>query len=250
MKVGMPVVEKQPSFGSGQHGAALLVFMLLLTVSVASFLLTGVSAFNRQIASAFHNSAVLAEAKTGLIAYARLSDPDLNSQTGLNFRFLPCPDQNGDGLADSSCGSASAEGWLPWMTLGLPPLRDASGSCLRYAISAAYKPDASDPPLITALPDGDFTVNDADGIISGGVVAVLFAPGEAVAGQSRGFASNTATECGSTVILSDKNLAANYLDTLAGIDNAVLPGFITAAKVLDASSSFNDNMATILTGEL
>ena len=93
-------------------------------------------------------------------------------------------------------------------------------------------------------------MNNTDGIISEGVVAVLFAPGEALAGQSRGFAPNTATECGSTVIQSGKNLAANYLDTLAGIDNAVLPDFITAAKVLDVSSSFNDNMATILTSEL
>lgn len=250
MKVIASLVEKHLPDGSRQRGAALLVFMLFLTMSISALLLTGMSNASRQLASPFHNSAVLAEAKMALISYARLSDPDLSSETGLNFRFLPCPDQNGDGLADSSCGSASAEGWLPWMTLGLPPLRDASGNCLRYAISAAYQPGANDPPLISALPDGDFTVNNTDGIISEGVVAVLFAPGEALAGQSRGFAPNTATECGSTVIQSGKNLAANYLDTLAGIDNAVLPDLITAAKVLDVSSNFNDNMATILTSEL
>mgnify|MGYP003384266397 FL=1 len=250
MKFITLAIERQPSLNGGQRGAALLVFMLLLTMSVAAFLLTGMSQFSRQLASPFHNSAVLAEAKTALIAYARLSDPELSSQTGLNYRYLPCPDQDGDGLAESPCGSSSAEGWLPWMSLGLPPLRDASGSCLRYAVSAAYKLGASGPPLITALPGGDFTLNNADGIISGGVVAVLFAPGESVAGQSRGFAMNTATECGSTVILSDKNLASNYLDTLAGVDNAALPNFITAPTVLDMSTSFNDNLTAILSSEL
>lgn len=136
------------------------------------------------------------------------------------------------------------------MSLGLSPLRDASGSCLRYAVSSAYKLGASGPPLITALPSGDFTLNKLDGLVSGGVVAVLFAPGENLAGQSRGFVPSTATECGSTVILSDKNLPANYLDTFAGINNAVLPGFITAPAVLDATTSFNDNLITILSSEL
>lgn len=243
-------MKRQPSLNGGQCGAALLVFMLLLTMSVAAFLLTGISQFSRQLASPFHNSAVLAEAKTALIAYARLSDPDLSSQTGLNYRYLPCPDQDGDGLAESPCGSSSAEGWLPWMSLGLPPLRDASGSCLRYAVSAAYKLGASGPPLITALPGGDFSLNNIDGVISAGVVAVLFAPGENVEGQSRGFTLNTATKCGSTVILSDKNLAVNYLDTLAGIDNAIMPNFITAPKMLNTTTSFNDNLTTIFSSEL
>ena len=250
MKLIALAVERESSFTGGQRGAALLVFMLLLTMSVAAFLLSGMSQFSRQLASPFHNASVLSQAKTALIAYARLSDPDLSSQTGLNHRYLPCPDQDGDGLAESPCGTNSAEGWLPWMSLGLPPLRDASGSCLRYAVSAAYKPGASGPPLIAALPDGDFTLNNSDGIISGAVVAVLFAPGVNVAGQSRGFVQNTATECGSTVISSDKNLAVNYLDTLAGIDNAVFPSFISAPTVLDATTSFNDNLATILSSEL
>lgn len=234
-----------------QRGAALLVFMLLLTVSVAVFLLSGISPQSKRLASPFHNSAVLAQAKTALIAYARLSEgPGASGNTNLNFRYLPCPDQDGDGLAESPCGENSAEGWLPWMSLGLPPLRDASGVCLRYAVSADYKRDASGPPVITTLPDGDFTLHNSDGLISEGVVAVLFAPGENVAGQSRGFAAGTATECGSTVILSDKNLPASYLDTVAGINNAALPDFITAPLTLDATTSFNDNLTTILSSEL
>ena len=120
-------------------------------------------------------------------------------------------------------------------------------SCLEKGRDV-YAPLIRDQAGRTAF--GEEILDNTDGIISEGVVAVLFAPGEALAGQSRGFAPNTATECGSTVIQSGKNLAANYLDTLAGIDNAVLPDFITAAKVLDVSSSFNDNMVTILTSEL
>lgn len=233
-----------------QHGAALLVFMLLLSVSVTAFLLSGIRPLGKQLASPFHNSTVLTQAKIALIAYARLSDPDLSSQTGLNYRYLPCPDQDGDGLEESPCGTSSAEGWLPWRSLGLPPLRDASGSCLRYAVSAAYTLGASGPPLITALPDGDFILNNTDGLISEGVVAVLFAPGDIVAGQSRGIASNTATECGSTEILSDINMTANHLDSLAGINNAVFPSFITAPQAVDATTSFNDNLTSIFSSEL
>jgi hypothetical protein len=45
---------------------------------------------------------------------------------------LPCPDAPAtEGVAAASCPSLST-GWLPWRTLGLPALRDRSGTCFWY----------------------------------------------------------------------------------------------------------------------
>jgi hypothetical protein len=45
---------------------------------------------------------------------------------------LPCPDASAtEGVAAASCPSNSS-GWLPWRTLGLPALRDRSGTCFWY----------------------------------------------------------------------------------------------------------------------
>jgi hypothetical protein len=47
-------------------------------------------------------------------------------------QLLPCPDSAGaEGQAGASCPGLT-RGWLPWRTLGLPPQRDASGTCLWY----------------------------------------------------------------------------------------------------------------------
>jgi hypothetical protein len=49
-----------------------------------------------------------------------------------SVQLLPCPDASGnEGVADALCPGLS-QGWLPWKTLGVPPLRDASGTCLWY----------------------------------------------------------------------------------------------------------------------
>jgi hypothetical protein len=46
--------------------------------------------------------------------------------------LLPCPDAAAtEGVAALSC-PVLARGWLPWRTLGLPPLKDSSGTCLWY----------------------------------------------------------------------------------------------------------------------
>ncbi|HET7401531.1 MAG TPA: hypothetical protein VFJ62_07105, partial [Usitatibacter sp.] len=69
----------------------------------------------------------LALAREALIAYA--ADHPINSSVGPGY--LPCPDLDNDGWAESTCGSLSGDsgqeqrlGRLPWKTLGLPDLRD------------------------------------------------------------------------------------------------------------------------------
>lgn len=241
---------KSHHFPRRQKGAALLVFMMLLTVGVASFLLSGMSRISHQLASPFHDTRILAEAKNALVAYARLSDPDLSADTGLNHRYLPCPDQDGDGLEESPCGTASVEGWLPWMSLGLAPLRDASGTCLRYFVASAYKQGTATAPLVSALPNAEFTLNNSSGLVASDVVAVLVAPGSVVAGQSRSALPGTATECGSTSVASERNQAANYMDTTAGISNSSAPDFIYGPLALNSANSFNDVVISILSSEL
>ncbi|MEZ0151134.1 MAG: hypothetical protein AB9Q18_02425 [Candidatus Reddybacter sp.] len=205
---------------------------------------------SHKLASPFQNTRVLAEAKNALIAYARLSDADLNAETGLNYRYLPCPDEDGDGLEETPCGSSSADGWLPWMTLGLPPLRDASSTCLRYFVASSYKQGGSTEPLIGDLPTAEFTLNSAEGIIATDVVALVLAPGSVVLDQRRGVSPGIATECGSTSSVSEANLAANYLETTAGINNASSPEFISAPLLIDSAGGFNDIVTAVLTIEL
>jgi len=227
-----------------------LVFLMLVVVSVSGFLLSGMSRISHQLASPFHNVRVLGEAKNALVAYARLSDPDLSADTGLNYRYLPCPDQDGDGLEETPCGTASAAGWLPWMSLGLAPLRDASGACLLYFVGAAYKQGTATAPLISALPNAEFNINNASAVVSEDVAAVLIAPGKNVSSQSRSVAPGVATECGSSSLASEKNQMANYLETTAGINNASAPEFISLPLSVNSLSGFNDILLGVLSNEL
>ncbi len=236
---------------SSQRGAALLILLMLITLTIASFLLTGTSRVQGLLDKPYKNTAVLSQAKDALIAYSRLSDTDLSVATGLKHRYLPCPDLDGDGLEETPCGALSAEGWLPWKTLGIPPLRDASATCLRYFVSSSYKQGASVIPSIDpALPAGDFTFRNPIQIIASGIAALVVSPGGALAGQSRSISSGSATECGSTLLASPVNQAVNYMDTFGVVNNALPPDFITASTQVDTLVSFNDAIFIILPGDL
>lgn len=73
------------------------------------------------------------------------------AQTG----YLPCPDTDGDGIEDApnrnlatplTC--ASVEGYLPWVTLGVPQT-DAWGIRFRYRIKDEYaRPSAANSPIV------------------------------------------------------------------------------------------------------
>lgn len=141
----------------------------------------------------------LAAAREALIAYA--TSRPLAEVAGPGY--LPCPDLDDDGWAESTCGSLSGDvgqeqriGRLPWKTLGLPDTRDGSGERLWYAVSTKYKGllnCAASTPCLDMSPDvalGTITVRDPSGTIihdgrladparpdSGGAIAVVFAPG-------------------------------------------------------------------------
>jgi hypothetical protein len=114
---------------SRQQGAALLVFMVLLVTVVAAF---GMAGLRRVTHDARHNQDQqnLASGIAALRSAAfvnRCAD-----RTRPLTDLLPCADAaTTEGVAAASCPGVT-RGWLPWRTLGLPPLRDSSGTCLWY----------------------------------------------------------------------------------------------------------------------
>ena len=230
-----------------QHGGVLIILVLLMVVSFSTVLLTGISTNKTKLARAEQTLNHLADAKVAVIAYARLSDSDKTPPpTGLQQRYLPCPDTDGDGLEETPCGTNAATGWLPWQTLGLSPLKDASGSCFRYFVAGEYKQGTVSPPLISTLPAGEFSLSNPNQVLSNDVVALIFAPNAVVAGQTRSPTPGTATECGSTSTSAPINQNQNLLDSIAGTNNANAPDFIVAPQ----GDTFNDVATWIISTEL
>lgn len=228
-----------------QRGGVLIILVLLMVVAFSTILLSGLSTNKTKLARAEQALKHLGEAKAAVIAYARLSDTD-KTPTGLQQRYLPCPDTDGDGLEETPCGTTAATGWLPWQTLGLPPQKDASGTCFRYFVAAEYKQGTATPPLISALPAGEFSLSNQEQVVSNDLVAIVFAPNTIVAGQNRSITPGIATECGSTSTGAPINQNQNLLDSIAGTNNANPPDFIVAPQ----GDTFNDVATWITSTEL
>ncbi len=187
---------------------------------------------------------VLLQAREALVAYA--SDRSISRELGPGY--LPCPDLDDDGWAESTCGSLTGDvgqaqriGRLPWKTLGLPDLRDGDGERLWYAVSTKYKGLLNCQASVACVdmsPDaalGTITVRDASGALvhdgtladplragEGGAAAVIIAPGaplrRATDGiqQARGCAPGDCDAAGRCVAEPPQRAARcdprNYLD--------------------------------------
>jgi hypothetical protein len=154
-----------------QGGAALLA---LMTILVATAAVAGTLALQRLARSDTtqrseqHQLALAAEALRGHAFRLHCLAPITPANT-----LLPCPNSAGaDGVAAASC-PGTTRGWLPWATLGVPPLRDTSGTCLWYERS--------------------------------GTTARVIAPGAARAGQNR-------TSLPARVLCNGNYTSGNYLD--------------------------------------
>ena len=227
MHVNAPIYSRA---NKKQGGAALLILMLILALTISTVLVTSAGRKDNTVKRDQVSSEVLAKAKDALVGYAYR-----------NEGALPCPDSVGDGLGDSC---STTEGWLPWQTLGVKPLRDGDGVCLRYAVSAAYEGVAP-----ASLVDGDFEIQDVDNNTRGaGIVAVVLAPLEALSGQLRGMGSGSRSVCGSTDSSAQTNDASNYLDAISGVNNAASNPtvFIQA----DKGNTFNDALIWLSTTDI
>jgi hypothetical protein len=222
-----------------QHGAALLIMLVILVVGITAVLLNSLTSSSLMTARQKNTAAALAQAKSALIGYAiTYADTHSNTVPG----YLPCPDQTGganEGSAAGSCGSQdiSQMGRLPWKTLDLSTLRDGDGECLWYAVSGTYKNNPK-TGLMNWDTNGQLQVYSSDGTqLASQVVAVIFAPGAALLGQDR--SGTTAPVCGGNYTVT------NYLDndTVHSINNTD----IATGKFIQGTSggSVNDQMVFI-----
>ncbi len=204
------------------RGAALLMFVMVGVIAASALMLKALNVSLPQFTQA-SDSRVLKTARQALLGYAvSFAERNAGSMPG----YLPCPDLNGDGLAEVSCGAAgrSVIGRLPWRTLGLQPLRDSAGDCLWYAVSGDYKENPAN--LLATDANGQFLVVDSElnplngAHVDNAAIAVVFAAGKALSGQNRSVSTNNATECGSQRVSDGINLSRHHLDTHNGINNA------------------------------
>ena len=200
-----------------QRGAALLLFALAGLILGITFFFSFAPNPDRTGRAPITADA-MAQARAAVIGYAATYR---DTHAGESFGFLPCPDTNNDGEAEANCGAAndSVVGRLPWKTLGLPPLRDADGECLWYAVSgrAKYNPKTAEYNWDTL---GQFIVQDKSvpAVTLAGAqphdqpLALIFSPGPPRAGQNRATAGGT--ECGGNDTLGE------YLDEIGALGAA------------------------------
>jgi len=236
-----------------QSGFALIA-LLALAALVAAFLIA--SSLNRTAADTSNDREqrsmdALRNAKAALIAYAANEQwqlykalpktPATDASVYFQPGALPCPDQDDDGDADcSGSNTASMIGRVPYRTLGIDDLRDASGERLWYALSHDFRKLRCVPPTptpgctrINSDTMGQLTVTGTAPATQ--VVAVLFAPGQALQGQNRDPANTVA-----------HNNPLNYLEGPPNLSDPVNYVFTTAQP----SSVFNDRVLVITQADL
>ncbi len=262
-----------------QRGIALLVLLALFSIAVIYALVTGLnkSASALAVERQQKTAAALAQAKQALIAYAvTYKDTHDDPMAGPPFYtvpgYLPCPDFGAgvEGVAAGSggCGSSlvSAIGRLPWSTLGLSALRDGSGECLWYAVSGTYKntPNGVSGSTTTSNmmnwdTNGQFDILAADGVTylagatsDANAVAVIFAPGSALAPSGTSSVQDRTPPGGPTECGGNYNAAA-YLETANGINNSTVSGTASANTTFIAGSksdTFNDQLVYITRADI
>ena len=162
-----------------QRGAALLLFAAILILGFAALLYHRLGRWSdATTASRNANAEVLQQAKAALLGYVAKEVLDLAEESPGRF---PCPESPSDagttneGRAAAGCAPTFPTnkniGRLPWRTLGLDKLVDASAEPLWYAVSPNWVRDTT-MPLINVGTPGQLSF---DG--TGDVVAVIIAPG-------------------------------------------------------------------------
>ena len=153
--------------------AVLVIALLVLGSLLFVFSSSGLTSVRVERERSTHDA--LATSKEGLIAYA-VSHTDGVPVVGAPARpgTLPCPDADDDGhedydIATDACRSLT--GRLPWITLGLPDLRDDSGERLWYSVSNDFRSDRRTVPGVPRHEGGksvgcrQHQINDDGGIV-------------------------------------------------------------------------------------
>jgi hypothetical protein len=211
-----------------QDGYALVLVLAALGVGV---LVLAAGALGQARGTAERDAATAAalqHARQALLGYAA---GYRDNHPGEVFGYLPLPDLGSsrnplvpyEGVAAGNFSgnqkNLSVIGRLPWRTLGVPPVRDGYGECLWYAVSGSHQ-NVQKADVMNWDSVGHFEVFASDGTPGGArrvtgadehqrPVAVIFAAGPPLAGQSRQTSnSDDVSECGGNYDVR------NYLDTV------------------------------------
>ena len=200
-----------------ESGAAIIFFAFIIGLAMTSYVLYGISSQRLKANNDHATREALKQAKAALIAFsAQDLSPGICTTNCPRPGDLPCPDTDNDGLSNACSSQALRLGRLPWKTLGIEDLRDASSERLWYAVSTNYKNNPRIRPLNSDTP-GTITLRSSTGAIvndggdSTGVVAIVFAPGSPLVRED-GVAQMRDS--------SNQNIPINYLDVAFGEDNA------------------------------
>lgn len=186
-----------------QRGAAMMVMLVIMVMGTAAFLVSALSNTSLKNTRDKNNEAVLAQAKDALISFA-VTDKN-NTSPG----SLPCPDNLGAGEAEVAANCTAYIGRLPWKTLGLPDLRDSSGAPLWYALSKNFRKDVVSNPINS---DSTGTLKIFGSPAAGNLVAIIFAPGASLGGQSRSDIQTAACTTTGNTVIQQSLCATNYLE--------------------------------------
>jgi hypothetical protein len=168
-----------------QRGAALLLFLVIAVIAFTTAVFSGYGKWSTPTTSSRNmNAEALAQAKSALIGYVAKEALDFSEDVPGR---LPCPEAasvagtNGEGVAAGNCSTTAASstvGRLPWRTLGIDKLVDASAEPLWYAVSPNWVLKTGVPPVPPTINPGTTGQLSFDG--TPGVVAVIFAPGKPI----------------------------------------------------------------------
>ena len=229
------------------QGAALLGLVALLALAITSlFIATLRSATPPLAGERARNAEVLLQAKQALIGHvAQLAALATESNPGR----LPCPEAAGyfgtasEGIAAASC-RLPAVGRLPWRTLGLDKLRDASGDVLWYAVSPGWAlPNVTATLRINSDSRGGLALDGQ----AGAAVALIVAPGRplqirASPGCAARDQRRRSKDVSGNPVVPD---ARDYLEC----ENATAPADLEFAS-RGPADSFNDQVLAIAAADL
>lgn len=246
-----------------QNGTALLLFVFALFLAGIIIFIAALPK-NVNLKQQNQTTLALSKARQALIAYAVSNYYRTNLNTRENLAgwhgYLPCPEttSGSEGTQDANCNAfrVNALGRLPWKTLNIEPLKDSSGQCLWYAVSAAYK--FGPKQLHNADSLGMFDIFNTQGhklnsdVPEDRIVAIVFAPGPQLFGQNRSI-QNSALPCGN---LQNSIQPRDYLDSINNINNALLSNDIDQIDSFAGLQSnldllmFNDRIITITRSDI
>ncbi|HVB49234.1 MAG TPA: hypothetical protein VNF69_12660 [Burkholderiales bacterium] len=232
----------RPAGRGEQRGVALLILMLVVVLGVSWMLVSAMSSWlNPAATNPGINGKVLGEAKAALLGYVAL-----DAMSDNNPGSLPCPEPGAyvgtanEGIAAGNC-TLPAVGRLPWRTLGLDKLVDASGQPLWYVVSPAWAlaSTTAAPLTINFSGQGQLTVDGQ----AKAAVALIIAPGAPLAVQA-------SANC--TARTQTRNTTPpDYRDYLECQNatypaNATAPGFATSGP----TGSFNDQVLKVTSADV